>query len=294
MSAKPETTGERAGCPFCGSTDISDGEVMTEHGGAMFTQSECQGCGALGPRAKLANDEPDYGDEKAIAAWNTRALLAADGPTCKHCNGKGYTKAGEYLASCICQMTPEQFAHQVSVWAADGKAGGEVVREDSEEAAEAIQAMLKEYGYPSNPTNAARAGWRACRLHTRPQQAAQMTDWRDGVNVARLRAALTRMGVATEPSEEGTAADLENWVNTLTRAVATGQQAAQVAQPPILADEINAFSEWFDAVWMGDQEHGQYIPTNGDPEYSDYLDKRQIALGAWVHRAKGIGKDQAS
>lgn len=50
--------------------------------------------------------------------------------------------------------------------------GLEVIREDSQEAAHAIQAMLKEYGYPSNPTNAARAGWRACRLSARPQKAA--------------------------------------------------------------------------------------------------------------------------
>lgn len=52
-----------------------------------------------------------------------------------------------------------------------------------------------------------------------PQAQAEPEDWKDGINVARLRAALTRMGIATNPSEEGMAADLENWINTLTRAV---------------------------------------------------------------------------
>jgi hypothetical protein len=37
--------------------------------------------------------------------------------------------------------------------------------ENSEVASLAIQAMLAEYQFPSNPTNAARAGWRAARLY---------------------------------------------------------------------------------------------------------------------------------
>lgn len=60
-------------CPFCGSNDISDGEVLMEVNGKTFAQSECQGCGALGPRGET--DGPDYGDERAIAAWNRRATL---------------------------------------------------------------------------------------------------------------------------------------------------------------------------------------------------------------------------
>lgn len=36
--------------------------------------------------------------------------------------------------------------------------------ESSEEAAEAIEATLREYNYPANAHNAARAGWRAARL----------------------------------------------------------------------------------------------------------------------------------
>jgi hypothetical protein len=38
--------------------------------------------------------------------------------------------------------------------------------EISQEAADAIAAMMKEYNYPCNPANAARAAWRAARLYT--------------------------------------------------------------------------------------------------------------------------------
>jgi DNA-binding transcriptional MerR regulator len=40
-----------------------------------------------------------------------------------------------------------------------------VPTEITEAARAAIEAMLEEYNYPANPHNAARAGWRACRLH---------------------------------------------------------------------------------------------------------------------------------
>jgi len=58
-------------CPFCGSSLISDGEVFLEDDGKTYVQSECQSCRALGPRAET--DGPDYGDVRAIAAWNRRA-----------------------------------------------------------------------------------------------------------------------------------------------------------------------------------------------------------------------------
>jgi hypothetical protein len=41
----------------------------------------------------------------------------------------------------------------------------EIPTEVTEIAQKAIAAMLKEYNYPANTNNAARAGWRACRLH---------------------------------------------------------------------------------------------------------------------------------
>lgn len=58
-------------CPFCGSSLVSDGEVLSEVDGKTFTQSECQACRSLGPMAET--DGPDYGDVRAIAAWNRRA-----------------------------------------------------------------------------------------------------------------------------------------------------------------------------------------------------------------------------
>ncbi|MFA7327381.1 MAG: hypothetical protein WC121_11995 [Candidatus Kapaibacterium sp.] len=51
-------------------------------------------------------------------------------------------------------------------------------------------------------------------------------------------------------------------------------------------DEQIAFSEWFDDLWLGDLEHGQHIPTIHDSGYDEYLGARQIALGAWMHRAQ--------
>jgi hypothetical protein len=41
----------------------------------------------------------------------------------------------------------------------------EVPTEVTEVARVAIETVLREYNYPANPSNAARAGWRACRLH---------------------------------------------------------------------------------------------------------------------------------
>lgn len=42
--------------------------------------------------------------------------------------------------------------------------------ESSEIAATEIKKMMAEYNYPSNPYNAARAGWRACRLYAPKDQ----------------------------------------------------------------------------------------------------------------------------
>jgi hypothetical protein len=61
-------------CPFYGSENISSGEILfTDIAGESVTQSMCEDFGALGPGACLATDEVDYGDVKAIAAWNRRA-----------------------------------------------------------------------------------------------------------------------------------------------------------------------------------------------------------------------------
>jgi hypothetical protein len=69
---------ELLACPFCGSKDVSDGEVLTAYPtGKQTKQSMCNSCKALGSEALLDDGEIDYGDVKAIAAWNTRAALAA-------------------------------------------------------------------------------------------------------------------------------------------------------------------------------------------------------------------------
>lgn len=64
-------------CPFCGSADISAGEVWTttEESDDTKTQSMCNGCGALGPEATLVGETPDYGDLAATEAWNRRAIM---------------------------------------------------------------------------------------------------------------------------------------------------------------------------------------------------------------------------
>lgn len=70
-------------CPFCGSKNISAGEVSTDYAGghgAQCTQSRCDDCGALGPEADLADGEVDYGDVKAITAWNRRTQPEATAP----------------------------------------------------------------------------------------------------------------------------------------------------------------------------------------------------------------------
>lgn len=66
-------------CPFCGSLNISEGEVLsTKPDGGASTQSMCRECGALGPDAHLREGEVDFGDEKATTAWNRRAALPSD------------------------------------------------------------------------------------------------------------------------------------------------------------------------------------------------------------------------
>lgn len=68
---------EQKPCPFCGSENISAGEASTtDRAGETVTQSVCMDCGACGPGAALGPDEVDYGDVKAVAAWNRRPLSA--------------------------------------------------------------------------------------------------------------------------------------------------------------------------------------------------------------------------
>lgn len=56
-------------CPFCGSTDISEGEALSLREGKRYKQVGCTDCGALGP-VKLVKDI--YDNEPSNKAWNVR------------------------------------------------------------------------------------------------------------------------------------------------------------------------------------------------------------------------------
>lgn len=61
-------------CPFCGSADISHAEVTTVNEVNHFVvQSECQGCGALGPKVECKDEPMMHNDEELTRnAWNGR------------------------------------------------------------------------------------------------------------------------------------------------------------------------------------------------------------------------------
>lgn len=66
-------------CPFCGSTDISSGEVLTGYMGNYSKQTSCNDCGATGPEAPVTLEQArgPVGDDLADAEWNRRAALAS-------------------------------------------------------------------------------------------------------------------------------------------------------------------------------------------------------------------------
>jgi hypothetical protein len=77
MTQNTKDAGASEACPFCGSANISAGEVLSSNpDGGASTQSMCRDCGALGPDAHLRAREMDYGDIKATVAWNRRAPTA--------------------------------------------------------------------------------------------------------------------------------------------------------------------------------------------------------------------------
>lgn len=65
-------------CPFCGSNNISTGEMLSQGDDGDYAQSMCRNCEALGPAAKLIDGDPDYGDTKSTEAWNRRAKAAQE------------------------------------------------------------------------------------------------------------------------------------------------------------------------------------------------------------------------
>jgi Lar family restriction alleviation protein len=61
-------------CPFCGSTEISEGEAMSgADEGPRYKQTGCESCGALGPRAEVLVGDDIFDDASANEAWNRRA-----------------------------------------------------------------------------------------------------------------------------------------------------------------------------------------------------------------------------
>ncbi|MBC7602771.1 MAG: Lar family restriction alleviation protein [Ramlibacter sp.] len=73
-----EQTSEVKACPFCGSVNVSSGEVFGERpDGQMYKQTACMDCFACGPEVLIDRETigPD-GDDLADAAWNRRALSA--------------------------------------------------------------------------------------------------------------------------------------------------------------------------------------------------------------------------
>lgn len=90
-------------CPFCGSPDISSGEIMGSQGERKFVQTACCQCGVSSGRAST--------DEEADRLWNTRMTSAIGQPVglsdvalgfarCAHRKQKRKYTAEPYSAHC--------------------------------------------------------------------------------------------------------------------------------------------------------------------------------------------------
>ena len=52
-------------------------------------------------------------------------------------------------------------------------------------------------------------------------------------------------------------------------------------------EQFSKFKQWYDAVWLGDEEHGQTIPQSfSDERYAEYMEGYTLALGAWMESAR--------
>jgi len=52
-------------------------------------------------------------------------------------------------------------------------------------------------------------------------------------------------------------------------------------KPLLIGKESAEFAKWFNAVWLGDGEQSETIPTSGK-KYDDYLSQYTLAFGAWM------------
>lgn len=89
--------------------------------------------------------------------------------------------------------------------------------------------------------------------------------------------------------------ELEEWQLGIKRLSPSDRRYQKIKTLPAksFSEELEEFHGWFNAVWLGDQEHGQYIPTQGDSDYPEYLKQHQIALGAWMKRAHTMHNKKA-
>lgn len=55
--------------------------------------------------------------------------------------------------------------------------------------------------------------------------------------------------------------------------------------------EAKDFKEWYDAVYIGDGEKFDRIPSATDSNYSEYMSGYTIAHGAWIESAKRARAD---
>lgn len=100
--------------------------------------------------------------------------------------------------------------------------------EGSERAEALIKAMLKEYGYPANPTNAARAGYRAARLAAHPQatEPARFTENQDSP--------VGKCGVLSKSGEAKAGGPATNWATYPEKCPITRRDFFMVIEHPEL------------------------------------------------------------
>lgn len=48
-------------------------------------------------------------------------------------------------------------------------------------------------------------------------------------------------------------------------------------------DNDREFKNWFDAIWLGDEDSGQFIPNQKDEDYAEYLEQYTLAHGAYKY-----------
>lgn len=68
--------------------------------------------------------------------------------------------------------------------------------------------------------------------------------------------------------------------------MATEREARTVGLDDLVGPD-EACKAWWDAIWLGDREHGQCVPEPSDKRYDEYVSGLQIARGAWFEAGGG-------